>query len=535
MTIYGAGARKLAKILGVLGALSLVICVLMTAFGSDLPQTAPEKPKAEAGTSATEGSPKKTAEPAASPDVSGDCRTALSSALESTAPPVPEIAAQDNVGTPRIIAVWPRTVRLGGQLCLVVAGIAPQASQDLLKKTLLEKTLAVPALAKQFEQSAQDAAKAKQEADALDAQAAADAKLKGDAEKKRAEQLAKEKKRDEDQKKWMDANVAAYDAAVALNRGLPPVDVALFLNERRSPLVVKANAVSGRQLLIYEFGQTADATSEDAKFWRGLLAGKTEMGLMRLSVGISKSQSSMPEVTFKDGLIGLRVYWPSIVGFGAASVALLVAAFVIFAANSTVLRDNDLTKVEKAKATLAEAKVALAATPADAVLQQKVTDATTALTAAEGEADAQQPIGTFSLGRTQMALWLGLSTAGFIFLWLTLGFYRNVITEAILVLLGISSVTGLAAMVIDRPDTAKPPPPKTESIGFLADLTSDGKGATLQRIQVIVWTCILAVIFIWNVISGFVFVNFDTNLLLLMGIASSTYLGFKTRETAPVK
>jgi hypothetical protein len=42
-----------------------------------------------------------------------------------------------------------------------------------------------------------------------------------------------------------------------------------------------------------------------------------------------------------------------------------------------------------------------------------------------------------------MAVWLVLTTAGFIFLWLTLGFYVNVITPAILVLLGINTVTGL--------------------------------------------------------------------------------------------
>ena len=40
-----------------------------------------------------------------------------------------------------------------------------------------------------------------------------------------------------------------------------------------------------------------------------------------------------------------------------------------------------------------------------------------------------------------------LSVAGFIFLWLTLGFYINVITSAILVLLGINGVTGLAAIL----------------------------------------------------------------------------------------
>jgi hypothetical protein len=152
------------------------------------------------------------------------------------------------------------------------------------------------------------------------------------------------------------------------------------------------------------------------------------------------------------------------------------------------------------------------------------------------EAGADQPIGTFSLGRTQMALWLGLTTASFIFLWLTLGFYVNVITASILVLLGINGATGLAAVVIDQPpsgaspQTQTPSNARTQSKSFLADLTNDGNGPQLHRIQVMIWTCILAVIFVWNVVWNFVFVNFDTNLLLLMGIANGMYLGFKPRE-----
>ena len=58
----------------------------------------------------------------------------------------------------------------------------------------------------------------------------------------------------------------------------------------------------------------------------------------------------------------------------------------------------------------------------------------------------------------------------------------------------------------------------------------DGEGAKLQRIQVMAWTSILALIFVWNVVSYFNFVDFDKYLLLLMGIANSSYLGFKPFE-----
>jgi hypothetical protein len=217
---------------------------------------------------------------------------------------------------------------------------------------------------------------------------------------------------------------------------------------------------------------------------------------MELSVGVSKSQSSAP-AALAPGNIDLVVYKTRILAVGGLAMLILLVAFVVFAANSTVLRDtadyNNLTG----------------------------------------------PTGTYSLGRTQMALWLVLSVAGFIFLWLTLGFYLHVITSAVLVLLGINGATGLAAIVIDKPKPAAPlaqgaqaaaAPAARTSLGFIEDLICDSEGAKLQRLQMVIWTCVLAVIFVWNVVGNFVFADFDTNLLLLMGIASSTYLGFKMQE-----
>jgi len=277
----------------------------------------------------------------------------------------------------------------------------------------------------------------------------------------------------------------AKPAAAGANPA-PQADIALHLNDERSKLSAKADAGPGPQLLVYPFGEHTDATTDAAKFWRGLLAGRTKGGTMDLHVGVSKSSGPIAPAPAP---IEFVVYKPGILWLGAAAMLVLVVAFGVFAVNSTILRD-------------------------------------TATTDTDGK-----PTGTYSLGRTQMALWLVLSVAGFIFLWLTLGFYINVITSAILVLLGINGVTGLAAILIDKPDPAAAnPAPARTSQGFLEDLVCDREGAKLQRIQMIVWTCILAAIFIWNVFWNFVFVDFDTNLLLLMGIASSTYLGFKTQE-----
>ena len=328
------------------------------------------------------------------------------------------------------------------------------------------------------------------------------------------------------------AGVAAKPTDAQSGARAAPVDIALFLDERRVPLTTKASAASHPQILEFEFGQTADATSDAGKFWRGLLAGRTVKGISQLNVGVSKSTSGGPETIATDPL-RIVVFRVPILAFGGLSMVLLIFAFVVFAANSTVLRDNPLTMRDSARMRAARdeataAKTASDRTPNDQTLKAKSDAAAAALKALEDIAD--QPVGTFSLGRTQMALWLGLSTAGFIFLWLTLGFYLNVITASILVLLGINGATGLAAIALDQPAAAGGPPVQAESKSFLSDLMCDGDGAKLQRIQVGIWTLILAVIFFWNAVWNFVFVDFDTNLLLLMGIANTMYLGFKTRE-----
>jgi hypothetical protein len=279
----------------------------------------------------------------------------------------------------------------------------------------------------------------------------------------------------------------------------PSVDVNLFLNEAATKLSAKADPVPAPQMLIYEFGEHTDASSDDGKFWRGLLAGKTKDGAMALSVGVSRSQSSAPSA-LAPGNIELIIYRTRILALGGFAMLVLLVAFVVFAAHSTVLRDT-------------------------------------------ADFDpATGPTGTYSLGRTQMAIWLVLTVAAFIFLWLTLGFYVHVITSAVLVLLGINGVTGLAAIAMDKP---KPPvaaaaggggagggpaPAAPVSQGFIEDLICDAEGAKLQRLQMVVWTFILGAIFVWNAVRNFVFADFDTNLLLLMGIASTTYLGFKTQE-----
>lgn len=477
-------ARTWARRLTYLGLIALVLCLGATALESYLPSGLLELTWGAAQKSAG-------ARPAASPPPNAACKEALKTELVPAGEGT-ELHVADGGGKLRVAGVWPREVRLGGQLCLVVAGIASQAIQQKAAKAIEDQTAAVAAAQKQLDAATED-------------------------------------KKADLRKKLTVANVALSEAQ---NQPPPTAELSLFLNGRRSPLSLKVPAKSEPQLVTYEFGQTADANSDDTKFWRNLLGSRTQRGLMPLSVGVSKSQSSGPEAEYEP-LAQFRVYWPSIVGLGALSMVLLFTAFSIFATKSTILRDSSLTNsdvVKRAELAATAARDAAGDPPNQELIEasQRAEKESKEFKAKPG-ADAA---GTFSLGRTQMALWLGLSTAGFIFIWLTLGLYQNVVTEAILVLLGINGLTGLAAVALDKDDPDKPAP-KEKTAGFWSDLSSDGEGAKLQRIQMIVWTGILAVIFIWNVVANFVFVQFDAYLLLLMGIVNSTYLGFKSFEKKP--
>jgi hypothetical protein len=465
------------KRLAIAGLVTLGLCALATALDDYLPSWLLQP----FGSQAEHESAKTLSR--------NNCNTDLAEALDPTSKQNAKYTGLDNAGKLRIAGVSPQQIRLGSKLCLVLAGAASTASEELSAKNTAAKSAVVATLQGQLQAAAND-----------------DKKL--EIQKKLASALS--------------------EAAAAENQPSPTVDISVFLNGLRSPSTLKVPATPKPQLVTYTFGVTAKADSDEAKFWRNLLSERTKAGLLQVTVGASKSQSSGPETVY-DQPVGFRLYWPSIVYVGAISMILLTAASAIFAARSTILRDHQLTKLQVAEYNARIAEEAAAKDTADTKLASKATQAQEELTKWRTHLDKDELAGSFSLGRTQMALWLGLSIAGFIFLWLTLGFYQNVITNAILVLLGINGLTGLTALALDK-DAPDKPTPKAISVNFLNDLSSDGQGVKLQRVQMIAWTCILGVIFAWNVVANFTFVDFDQNLLLLMGIVNSTYLGFKLQE-----
>lgn len=65
------------------------------------------------------------------------------------------------------------------------------------------------------------------------------------------------------------------------------------------------------------------------------------------------------------------------------------------------------------------------------------------------------------------------------------------------------------------------------STGFIEDILSDAGGISFHRFQMLAWTVILGLLFVYSVWERLAMPEFSTTLLSLMGISAGTYLGFK--------
>ena len=192
-----------------------------------------------------------------------------------------------------------------------------------------------------------------------------------------------------------------------------------------------------------------------------------------------------------------------------------------------------------------------------------------------------------SLGRCQMAFWFFIVAGSYIFLWIVTGDYRTLTAQELL-LLGLSSATGLGAFLIT--DGSEAPTPRgsaaltkaelsledvdklqalarserelqksaalTEaeilrsqervaeldrraayykkgwrsalrrSVNDLLSESNDGR-PSFHRFQMIGWNFAFGVIFVRAVYYKLAMPEFSSDQLLLMGISNGTYLGFK--------
>lgn len=130
----------------------------------------------------------------------------------------------------------------------------------------------------------------------------------------------------------------------------------------------------------------------------------------------------------------------------------------------------------------------------------------------------------YGLGRAQMAWWFFLVVLSYSFIWLVTG-DRDTIPTSILALMGISSATALAAVLVPTSDAETG---GRKSAGWWRDLVGDDTGKlALDRLQIVVWTLVLSGIFLFSVIWELTMPEFSATLLALMGISSGTYIGFK--------
>ncbi|HTF67742.1 MAG TPA: alkaline phosphatase family protein [Edaphobacter sp.] len=184
---------------------------------------------------------------------------------------------------------------------------------------------------------------------------------------------------------------------------------------------------------------------------------------------------------------------------------------------------------------------------------------------------------SYSLALCQMAWWFFLVAASYCYIWLVLK-ERDSITPSVLVLIGVSAATGLAATVVDGSKREQRRQLKSERVavnarlnalaaqiaaapraslaelqaeqhqkiarlavidstlaallspvdaseGFFLDILRDE--SSFHRFQMLAWTIILGIVFLHSVWTNLTMPEFSTTLLGLMGISSGTYLGFK--------
>jgi len=132
-----------------------------------------------------------------------------------------------------------------------------------------------------------------------------------------------------------------------------------------------------------------------------------------------------------------------------------------------------------------------------------------------------QPLrATYSLSRTQLALWFTFTVAAGLFLWMLYGDLRR-IDGSLLALLGISGATAGFSWAADR---NIPDGPYTPSQGFLADLlTGFDERKQLHRYQAVIVNLLLLVVGIYHVVQQLSYPVFDGSWLIFLGISGTVY------------
>ena len=148
----------------------------------------------------------------------------------------------------------------------------------------------------------------------------------------------------------------------------------------------------------------------------------------------------------------------------------------------------------------------------------------------------KNPEASYSWSRTQLAFWTVIIFSSFIYVWIKQGFDIPELNNVNLILLGITVATTASAKLID--DSQKENKDLSQSYpseGFLRDILSDKNGVSIHRLQNVLWTFALGIIYIHYTVVEKTLPDetvLTDNMLLLMGISTGAYVGIKTTENS---
>lgn len=335
-----------------------------------------------------------------------------------------------------------------------------------------------------------------------------------------------------------------------LPAGFDPAKATLFLDGRRVAGLGDTLYLANERALVFHL--TRDGGNAAA--WKPLLGapgGLSRKVAVGLSLDGAEGSAATPTIRGDGGAEPsfrlVLVPWGGLL-IGGAAVLLVLALVWRFGAKSTLLKDNLLPQLPPKR----------------------------------------QP---YSLGRWQMAFWFTLIFAAYVFLYLLLGDENTLSTQS-LVLMGLSGATAVFASAVDAAketpvgaaneklralglrsygdvvqldleianlqgqlkaapatdaasilrlqtdiadrlnrqrmvrDLTRP----FETEGWFHDLTTDNNGPALHRLQMLVWTLALGVLFLVDVYRNLAIPEFSTTLLALMGVTGAGYVGFKYPE-----
>lgn len=153
----------------------------------------------------------------------------------------------------------------------------------------------------------------------------------------------------------------------------------------------------------------------------------------------------------------------------------------------------------------------------------------------------RSPKPAYSLGRTQLAFWTVIVVSSFIYLLISQSVYPDIQVPVLdtvnLTLISIAAGTTLVSKAIDISQNNNQgetiPQQDYPSEGFFIDIISDETGVSIHRLQNVIWTVVVGGIYIVFVSGHTTLPNDMTltpNLLTLMGISTTAYLGLKLSE-----